>query len=326
MSPTLCPNCGARFAEVHPGTNVRCAFCHTSTYIPKYAQRSGADEPVRRTSSSGLLVAVAMAMGVLAMGAAGAAFFLFSAAPRPAGPPPSDPYQDAMALQAKAMADVERIQKQAMQQAEEAIAKANGLGADGKPSLTLATLATTPFDGRMPLEAPGMVGTLEAFDLVANIEWARSISRAWTEDAELHRLEVQRVSADGTVNLRTVPEASVMYRFLSPKRVKEYLESASLTVPKVNYELFVFVDAKGVWVQKISGDASSERDTKTFQSLPACTLARAFAALEAAHKLPARPVYNADFYVYDTNASWKLDTITGQPRIPSVRGKACTVE
>lgn len=300
---TRCPNCGALFPSAQPGQVASCTFCDTRIRIPDEPSAPQVNVHVQTPKASSMLlvtmVCVAVAVGV-------ARWMIASRSPPPAVQLPIPPAPPATA---------ERPRPSEPPSRPEPV----------KPRLTLETLATTPLHGREPIEAPGMSGTLEAFNAVANVNWARSIARAWTRDAELHRLQVERCDRDGLVNLKNTPGAQAMYRFLSFERIKELDENTSVTRPETEYELFVFVTRDGPMVQKIKGDPWAARDKKTFSSLPACTLAQAFAALDKAGKLPLRPVYDADFYL-SGSPSWKIQTLTREPQIPSVTGLRCSVD
>jgi hypothetical protein len=331
-----CPNCGARFQSAEPGTRARCNYCGTETFIPRdpvseaelalKREIGDVDELKRelawqpRENNRALPLALSVIGMVTVVGVA--MFVILGRSARTT----SETVNQVASINVQVQQQIDQAQAQVKAAQAQAEALANAQIQAAHPKLTLANLATTPFDGQEPIDAPGMVGTLDEFDLVANIEWAKTIARAWTEDAQLHRLAVQRVERDGLVNLRTTPEAQVWYRFISPKRIKECEDSASATAPHVNYELFVFVTAKGPMVQKISGDGSGEKGTRTFSSLPACPLTQALKALDKANKLPAKPYYNADFYDFGGRPSWKLDTVSGTDRIPSVEGMRCTID
>jgi len=199
-----------------------------------------------------------------------------------------------------------------------------------KPKLTLAGLATTPLNRWQQLDAPGMIGRYESFDVVANLEWARSIAAAWKPDASLYRVEVSRVAKDGTANLVATPDASAQYRFTSPKCIADYKNSTALVDPKSQCDLFLNIKSRdnAVLLEVTTSSSSVEHALED----PVCTLAKAFAALEAADKLPPRPVYDVDMHTWSVDVQGKLHpawifstVIPGQAHIPTVDPTSCVV-
>jgi hypothetical protein len=176
-----------------------------------------------------------------------------------------------------------------------------------KPKLTLAALATTPFSYE-PIDAPGMIGTFQSFDLMANYEWAAAIGRAWKQDAVLYQMGVDKVAKDGTIDVKNVPKAEALYRFYSPACTEARKASTSVVAPTTKCGLFVqiLVERGGptALVNNVSADSQSDPPLPS----PACTLSKAFAALEKAGKLPAKPVFNADVFVYKSSSTGKLDS------------------
>lgn len=202
----------------------------------------------------------------------------------------------------------------------------------GRTRWTPATLATTPVQGWQELDAPGMVGRYESFDVVANISWARGIAAAWKPDAVLYRLSASRVAKDGTANLVMTPDASAEYRFSSPKCVTDYKKSTALIDPRSECDLFLMIKSRDHEVRVEVTTASAPGGEQSLEGEPSCSLAAAFAALDAAGKLPARPVYDVDLHTWSVDLegrrhpAWIFSTIiSGQAHIPVVDPTSCAV-
>ena len=198
-----------------------------------------------------------------------------------------------------------------------------------KPKLTLAALATTPFSYE-PIDAPGMIGTFQSFDVMANYEWAYAIGRAWKQDAVLYQMGVDKVAKDGTIDVKNVPKAEALYRFYSPACIDAKKASTSVVAPTTKCGLFVQIlvhrDVPTALVNSVDADRQSDPPL----SSPACTLSKAFAALEKAGKLPAKPVFNADVFVHKSSttgkldSAWSIDDIQHQP-VGRVDATSCAI-
>jgi hypothetical protein len=218
-----------------------------------------------------------------------------------------------------------------------------------KPKLNLGNLATAPSEfGWRALDPPAIVGSYSSFDPVANIAWAKSIGAAWKPDVILYRVDANRVAKDGRVAILVTPDALVRYRLESPKCSLDYKNSTALVDPQTQCELEIEVKAsngEAVVEVLMSKRGLDDAEVRT----PACTLPQAFAALEAAGRLPPRPVYDADVLAIGTPALtpavpygqkvpanesptdhyaayWYVSTvIQGQVSIPQVDATTCKV-
>ena len=141
------------------------------------------------------------------------------------------------------------------------------------PALTLATLGKAPLtSSETHMTAPEIVGTYEAFDVVANYDWASSIAAAWSPDAKLYRLSAGPLTSDGKVDLGPRKPASVSYYFNSRA--------------KGDVDLYLDVDPWGdlhssgatVRLRAYSHGDSTARDPLP---KPTCTLDRVLAALSS---------------------------------------------
>ncbi len=302
-----CQSCGAALPVVPPGSVLRCAFCGIEQRVgtaPRLQQWG--PPPPQVGFPQGTPVKVSPLLYVLPFGLmlVGVGFSLLMS---------------------------RRAQDQAEAASVEAVSQAGmAAGATGatpaKHVLELSDLSTARFQGWEPLNAPGMVGTLDAFDVIANIPWAVRVAQSWVSDARLDRVDFGRVEKSGQVNLRTIPDANSGYRFVSPSRSKEYLNSAALVDPKTITEFEIQVDKDGVKVIELSSKPMHD-EVDPAVAPPACTLGQALAALDKAGKLPARPVYTGYLIASDAKRTlYFVNTLTGSPSIPIVNAATCKVE
>jgi hypothetical protein len=240
-----------------PGAVERCTFCGVDERQPAPPPPWPQEDPTNlappvRTSGNGAVIAVALAVVVVAVAVIVVVVTRKSdpAAPsRPMSAPVTPPVTAASASPVLAT-----------------------------PSrLTLATLGTLSASTATPLDAPGMVGPFESFDVVANYDWVTGIGAAWKPDALLYRLEVRPIAKDGTVNLGNGASGYVVsYQF----------ESAAC-----GCQLYVDLKAAGDTPQ-ISVRRMGASPTELAIQKPACTLRQAFASL--AKRVPmVSPSYSA---------------------------------
>jgi hypothetical protein len=94
--------------------------------------------------------------------------------------------------------------------------------------------------GHHELDVAPPPGGYGALDAVTALPWALAIAQAWTPDARLERIDVERLRPDGTVNAADDAESRVQYRFQSPSRNEELMRRAELTAnAEVNTGLWV---------------------------------------------------------------------------------------
>jgi hypothetical protein len=84
----------------------------------------------------------------------------------------------------------------------------------------LADLSSVRSGNRELDVAPPSMGYAR-FDAVAAMPWAMAIGQAWSADARLERVDVERVQPDGLVNTQDDGAAEVTYQFVSPNRMEE---------------------------------------------------------------------------------------------------------
>jgi ribosomal protein L40E len=299
MEQHLCPRCGAPLPIAAPGAVERCRFCATESRLepapiaaPPPAPPATPDMPAAPAQNTGIGCNAIVALGGVAIG-------LFAIGAAIVGSCKSASSSDSAAAAPTAT------------QAP-------------KPKVTLANLATTPIDQWQEIDAPGMVGRYEAFDAVANMEWAKRIGAAWKADTILWMMNVRDVGKDGMVNLAVTPGASVTYYLVSPKCLTDYKNSTALVDPKTLCGIMVLLDAQtGTPGVRFGGEGVGI--SPALQD-PTCTMTQAFAALEKEGKLPPRPVYNAMLGGSGSRRVWMFQTvISGQATIPVVDADTCKV-
>ena len=292
MSAHVCPNCGAPLPIAAPGAVEHCEFCGAETREDGPTQSAGSRDGLPSTMGIRAAKARSPGCGVLLLGI---------------GVPLAIALVTWLVLHVSA-------------------------GKSGSPlstRLTLASLATTPLGGgSRSLDAPGMIGNYESFDAVANLDWARTIGTSWKADAILTRVVVDRVAKDGTVNLAVTPKAEVRYDFVSPKCIADYKSSTSLVDPQTTCELIVELQAYtgGPGVTVAASSASTDLPYDELRGVT-CTAEKAFAVLEKAGNLPARPVYDATLEESSgPRPIWSFHTvIPGQAQIHTIDAATCAV-
>lgn len=307
----ICKNCGARLAAATPGSIVRCEFCGAEEQIPLpvSAFGGGFHPPVRPAPqvNTGPMVAVGIIVALVAIGGVVAGFVSQRKAEEQAR---------VEALQQPDMPNIDQLMKEAQQ--------------PKAPKVNLSNIATIPTQGWETLDAPGMVGPLDAFDVVANYTWAQKVGLAWKPDAVVMRIDVDRVGRDGLVNLKATPDASVEYRLFSPKCRKDYEDSTATVDPHFQCELDIEIKSEsGVIVPTVlkTGDQLFVLKYDTEMKSPACTLPQVMAKLDKAGKLPQKPVFNAWADQVSNRPRWVIDQIiSGQDTIGYVNGTTCAIE
>ena len=147
------------------------------------------------------------------------------------------------------------------------------------------------------VDAPGRIGALEAFDALANWDWAQSIATAWWSDAKPYQLVIDPVGPDGMIDL-TVPAvdsipASAKYHFVSNDCRASETKRAETEVKfeKSSCTLEVEVTGKGVSVRLDLIAADQGGGSKPI-ARPPCGIGQVFSHLAATHKLTTRPTYS----------------------------------
>jgi hypothetical protein len=98
---------------------------------------------------------------------------------------------------------------------------------NGRSARTTADLEDLPF-GHHPIDVAPPPGGYASVDPMALLPWALAIAQAWEDDARLMRIDVERLHPDGTINVKDDADATLRYRFLSPRRANALREQARL--------------------------------------------------------------------------------------------------
>jgi hypothetical protein len=273
---TACPNCGAPLPPVAPGQIERCTFCgllERQPPAPTPVAQAPAWPPIPfegapvppppRSAAPVVVVGAAIALVVIL-----AVFLLLGLHPKQ----PSSSASLSSGIPAM----------------PGPVTQAPKPTVTAPSSLTLATLSTLSSSSGVLLEAPGMVGPLSPFDVVANYDWVTTIGSAWKPDAVLYRLEVSQIARDGTVNLGTGAYGFVVsYQFVAPS---------------CRCQLYVDLEAAGDTPHvKVRTMAASGDDPAIKK--PTCTLQKAFAALAKAGMPHITPTYSA-VMLTNTHTVW----------------------
>ncbi len=192
-----------------------------------------------------------------------------------------------------------RSEQHATPQAAETSAPSTTPPAPPAPSptaLTLADLATVATLYPQPIDAPGMIGGYESFDVVANLDWAKRVGAAWRPDAVLWTVDAQPCSKEGTVDLATVPDAWVAYRFASFKCAQEFHAGPEnpRSTPQIHQSCRLNVELsrrKGAPQVTVKTEGLSPGLRAGELQTPSCTLHQAVDALVKAGKISVRPDY-----------------------------------
>jgi hypothetical protein len=181
---------------------------------------------------------------------------------------------------------------------------ASASGGPPPTSLTLASLMSASVPKATVIDAPGMIGSYDSFDPMANIEWAKGVGTNWRPDAVLWTVYTQGSAKDGTVNLATTPDALVAYRFASIRCLKEFRgdppprSGGAITAMPTQQSCILHLELNGnrgaphVTVMT-SPLPKGFLDTHPEIETPTCTLAQAIAAAAKAGKVPSSSLFKA---------------------------------
>jgi hypothetical protein len=170
------------------------------------------------------------------------------------------------------------------------------------PPVTLAAIGTAPLtDKWTPLSAPPIPGGYRPFDAVGNIEWASSIATAWSADAMLFLVQVASVQPDATIDLSANGGATVKYFFSSASKGIELGIEANPVADRRR-------DAGAGALARIVVNGPRDKLPRHLVEKPACSLARAIAALKGAGVLSkADPTFGFDVELWTGAKSlWRI--------------------
>jgi hypothetical protein len=206
-------------------------------------------------------------------------------------------------------------------------AEAKGLGPDGGPAsegmtvdalhaLPGASLRWTPLQG-----AADVVGDRERLDVMANLDWATAIATAFSPDAKLYRLALERLGADGSADLSVRGTSTVTF----------YFNSVAKGDVDFAIDLFPRSHRRGANPPAVDVEVSAHHDTTRRDAVgkPACTLQRAVAAGRTSGRLAKLdPIYGlgADLEVRSGKSSWYFSfAIAGAGAGETVDATTCAI-
>jgi hypothetical protein len=207
-----------------------------------------------------------------------------------------------------------------------------GSGATAADRLPLSRLAALSEDGWVEIEPPSFLGTLEAFQPSANLEWLLTIGRAWSNDVVLTRLDLAGVTRDGKLDLRSEGEPDFDAWFVSPARVAsaENLAQVSNDVPATGLRLWIHAGKIEVMQNADRLNDHARAKGALDIALPgnsSCTLARVL-EIAIANGLPRRPQYDLDLEPHAGGRwAWQVRPPPGDvsDRPPSVLLDSCKI-
>jgi len=108
------------------------------------------------------------------------------------------------------------------------------------PPSALRTLVNS---GWRTLDVPAPPSGWKAFDPVASLAWAERIGTEWQPDAQLMRIDVEKLSAAGAIDATGPDDSYGGYRFSSPSQQAAWMRAAAAgdRDPVVGHELIVRV-------------------------------------------------------------------------------------
>ncbi len=180
--------------------------------------------------------------------------------------------------------------------------------------------AYTPYDiakapqGRwVGVSRKGVVGSLKAFDPVANYGWARGLATGWASDARLERITADHIGRDGAFpDLHLTKyhrDWDVSYVFFSPSLLERSKEQAKTSEHPV-------ANSIAIWVHDGRTLAMLQYATQEFpESAPEARVSCSIADVMREAKEPPRPARERPFYdlvlrYYDQHWVWQVDTKT----------------
>jgi hypothetical protein len=128
----------------------------------------------------------------------------------------------------------------------------------GPARRTTGDLKDLPF-GHQPLEVTPPTGGYASIDPLAALPWALTIAQAWESDAQLERIDVDRLRPDGTINVQDDVEAELRYRFVSPGAIVRLRQRARVQSSAQ--------ENVGFWVTVKGGQPTVFADRRSAQSV-----------------------------------------------------------
>ncbi len=281
-----CSNCSAALPVEAGQDVVRCAYCGTSNRVGGLAAQL-------RVHLGGLGVGCASAtllVGLLVLGVGAAVFALWPTQPETPAVPAVLPVP---------------------------------VGLPGLPQrppeagMAPSELGSSTFPGWIPLAAPPMEGSYDAFDPIANLPWALRMARAWSTDAQLGSIYLDGARADGSLDLSSRADWDVDYRFFSPALRRSARDMAEVSEQALRSELRIKVgEAK---VKALLGVQRPVRDDPAPYE-PRCTFEGVMTRASA--ELAPRPSYRV--VLQHVSRGWRWAVSGKDTGSAIVKSSACS--
>jgi hypothetical protein len=169
-------------------------------------------------------------------------------------------------------------------------------------SVAPADLAKAGNAGWQTLDVSPPSSGWATFEPVGDLNWAMAIARAWRPDAHLIRIDVSRLTPQGTVNLAGSADDSAGYRFESPSQREEWIRSARQGEPKppAGYELMLKASQQAITGLVTQGKPSTREPPPAADILPLVKL------MPAARRKPAfaQPSFFDGYMIYNEREGW----------------------
>ena len=154
---------------------------------------------------------------------------------------------------------------------------------------------------------PGKTGDFKSLDPIASVPWATKIARAWSADAVLQRITIDRVTPDGRVT--TTEKDGVDYVFYSPARRRSAREMRKVSEEKVVSEFRIQLrDGKVDVLQWYNHIDPKDVPGATVT----CPMAKLW-PLSRATACPQRPKYRLSMTKRSKGHAWVYQPRPGRP-------------
>lgn len=279
-SARLCASCGSPLPEVPPGVRqAKCRFCGVvndfaaggAAPITIAIDPADAARVVRR--AGGVAAMVVFVPVAIALAAAGFGLYMSIRTVSPAAESAS--VSTALSTAARAV----------------------------RRSVAPADLAKTGNSGWQTLDVVPPSSGWATFEPVGDLNWAMAIAKAWRPDARLTRIDLSRLTPQGTVNLAGSADDSAGYRFESPSQREEWIRSARQgeAKPRAGYELMLKLSQQAVTSLATQGTPlTREQPPPPADILPLVQL------MPIARRKPAfaEPSFFDGYMIYNEREGW----------------------
>ncbi len=188
--------------------------------------------------------------------------------------------------------------------------------------ITPAELNTTVGTGWRELASTAPTSGWAAFEPVTDLTWANAIAKAWRQDAQLTRIDIDRLTEHGTVDLTAGPDNKAGYRYISPSQIDAWQKiadrDAKATVP---YELMIKLAEQKVTALVVQGEPPRSRD-KTPPPVDSHPLPELLRLAKKNGNFKEYPFYTGYMIPLEREGwVWYLNSLSGRESIPRVRAK-----